>query len=102
MSKFYTDPKSGRANEHEQTVYYSPMPFCMVTRIDGVLCSDGKRRRASCTSHPDTFFSIPATVNVGKRTVSGFVWISDGLYSFTRNAEGKNADALPAWPSSER
>ena len=37
------------------------------------LCPDGKRRLATITSEPDTFFSVPARVQYKGKTVSGFV-----------------------------
>lgn len=75
-----------------------------------VLCSDGKVRKLKrIAATADTFFSVPASVNVGKRTVSGYVTM-ETLQGFTTHDNdddpvvakfvaytyGRNADALPA------
>lgn len=63
-----------------------------------VLCSDGARRYARLTAEPDTFFSIPASVKVRGKTVSGFVWAADdGDIHFTAYESGKNGHLLPMW-----
>lgn len=38
-----------------------------------VLCSDGKRRNAHALKQPDTCFSMPATVQVKGKTVTGYL-----------------------------
>lgn len=59
------------------------------------LCSDGKRRYVRITSEPDTFFSVPGSVKVKGRTVSGFVTCDDGDYKFHASQKGKNGGLLP-------
>jgi hypothetical protein len=74
-----------------------------------VLCADGQVRslkRIAPTA--DTFFSIPASVTVGRRTVAGYVTIEtvDGFSTesdddpavakFIAYTYRANADALPA------
>ena len=66
------------------------------------LCADGTRRYARLTGGPDTFFSIPAQVQVragGKRvTVTGFVTLdscSEDI-EFTANSYGRNGHLLPS------
>jgi len=57
------------------------------------LCEDGKQRTARITAQsPDTFFSIPASVQYKGKTVSGFLtWDKDKevdkfiAYSYRRN-----------------
>jgi len=62
-----------------------------------VRCSDGKTRRVKrVAAIPDTVFSLPAQVNVGKRTVSGFLTTDYDETYFIAYTYGKNADALPA------
>lgn len=62
-----------------------------------VICSDGKTRKIKrVAAHADTVFSVPAQVNVGKRTVSGFITTDYDETYFIAYAYGKNADALPA------
>lgn len=63
-----------------------------------VLCSDGNIRRALILRDADTFYSVPARVQVRGRTVTGFVWIDrDGAVKFTRDSWRDNAHLLPAW-----
>jgi hypothetical protein len=67
-----------------------------------VLCSDGVRRYARLTSEPKTYFSIPASVKVRGKTVSGFVWLADGEdIHFTAYESGKNGHLLPMWHEAE-
>lgn len=76
------------------------------------MCSDGKVRNLKRIAQTaDTFFSIPAAVNVGKRTVSGYVTVetAEGMSTetpddpavvkFIAYTYGANGDALPrgAW-----
>jgi len=73
------------------------------------LCSDGKVRAVSFPrgGHADTFFSVPATVKVKGKTVTGFIMVSsrDGfdtatdddpaVVKFTAYKYGKNGGLLP-------
>lgn len=71
------------------------------------LCPDGKvRRLARISQTADTFFSIPAAVQVGRKTVSGYVTIETvagmstatdedpAVLKFITYTYGKNADAF--------
>lgn len=74
-------------------------------------CADGQVRTATFTAEADTFFSVPARVSVGGKTVSGFVTSDkDSIFSFGgmvmpegievrfhSYAPGKNGALLPAW-----
>lgn len=61
-----------------------------------VLCSDGKRRTAKITSEFDTFYSIPASVQVKGKTVAGFIMSKDdGDIVFAAYQYRKNAYLLP-------
>lgn len=73
------------------------MSFAIGTRHDA-LCADGRARRALVANHADTFFTVPARVSVGGKTVTGFLWIDDGVTKFTANSWLKNA-ALLQWPT---
>ncbi len=55
----------------------SPGPFSCGFSSGKALCSDGKVRaiRFQNGGIADTFFSIPASVKVGGKTVSGFVMV---------------------------
>lgn len=65
------------------------------------LCSDGKVRKLKRISDTaDTYFSVPASVNVGKRTVSGYITVETlnddtAMVYFIAYSYGKNGDALP-------
>lgn len=67
--------------------------------VHNCLCSDGKRRYVWLTGHADTFFSIPASVKVQGKSVSGFVTTVEGSdpvdYEFHANIYGKNGHLLP-------
>lgn len=65
-----------------------------------VMCSDGKVRSLKrIADTADTFFSVPAAVNVGKRTVSGYVTIDEvngeSVVLFIAYEYRKNHDVLP-------
>lgn len=72
------------------------------------MCSDGKVRTLKRIAQTaDTFFSVPASVNVGKRTVSGYVTVEcrsglstetdddPAVVKFVAYSYGRNGDALP-------
>ena len=74
------------------------------------VCSDGRVRTATATGEADTWFSIPARVNVNGRTVTGYIsavdWydlrvaendVPPARYEFRQYTYRKNADALPDW-----
>lgn len=83
------------------SVVYTEMPFQSIRRICNCLCQDGERRTVTVTGEPDTFFSIPARINVKGKTVSGFVTTHDpddwnltgDCYVFV--ATGKNKHLCP-------
>lgn len=68
-----------------------------------VLCSDGKVRSLKRIAiSPDTFFSIPASVTVNGKTVTGYVTSDHSptesgkeTVFFVANQYGKNANLLP-------
>jgi len=83
------------------------------------MCSDGKVRKLKrLASLPDTYFSRPASVDVGGKTVSGFVTLEteeglsteteadSAIVKFVANTYGKNHALLPrgSWkrPEQER
>lgn len=59
-------------------------------------CSDGKIRKlkriAICA---DTFFSVQASVNVGKKTVAGYVSTDEEGVKFHAYTYRKNGNVLP-------
>lgn len=70
-----------------------------------LLCSDGVIRAASLASTADTFFSVPASVRVNGKTVSGYVTTEGAkgastgtpvAYVFRHHTA--HADKLPSWP----
>lgn len=69
--------------------------YYRVFAVKHCMCEDGKRRYARVTSEPDTFFSLPASVTVRGKSVSGFIsLLQDGDYQFTAYTYGKNAHLL--------
>jgi hypothetical protein len=70
-------------NEHGQLIGSAKwMGGPTVARIKGAVCDDGQRRTAYVTGEPDTWFSVPARVNVGQRSVKGWLGCDDGLWHF--------------------
>jgi hypothetical protein len=66
-----------------------------------VLCSDGVRRVAWFTGEPDTFWTIPARVQVKGKTVRGHVYNDmEGVPCFAAYPHLKNAYVLPTWDRS--
>lgn len=79
-------------------------------------CADGKVRSVHFRDGiADTFFSVPASVQVRGRTVSGYVTVETvsgwgiptdddpAIVRFISYTYGKNADALPEWgPTGDR
>jgi hypothetical protein len=79
--------------------------------VKHALCSDGRRRRVRLTSEPDTYFSIPGSVCVHGKTVSGFIMqatdydATDEAHAndtiFSAVLYGKNAALLPNIPAAD-
>jgi len=74
-------------------------PWNIQTHVTRAMCEDGRRRYARITSTPDTFFSIPARVQVQGKTVSGFITGTETDdfqqdYKFVAYDYGKNGHLL--------
>jgi hypothetical protein len=54
-----------------------------LSRVKEAICKDGKKRIAYVTGDPLTYFSLPARVNVGKKSIRGSLYLDDGVYHFT-------------------
>lgn len=65
-----------------------------LAKVEGCPCEDGVRRTAHATAEADTFFSIPACVYVGKKTVGGFLTCDDDGWRFVAVSTGKNAGLI--------
>lgn len=65
-----------------------------VAKVENCPCEDGCRRTAHATAEADSFFSIPACIYVGKKTVGGFLSSSEEGWKFTANPSGRNAGLL--------
>lgn len=90
MARFRRDTKE--VNEFGQTLHYAIwMGGPTLSAIGGCRCAD-KPRMVEISGQPDTFFSIPAKVKVKGKTVSGFVMVMEGCWSFY--ATGKNKRLL--------
>lgn len=71
--------------------------FQLLLEVTNVICEDGKQRTAFITGRSDTIWTTPAKVNVGKKTVSGFITCDDGIYTFQTNSYGKNSDCIKGY-----
>lgn len=76
-----------------ESVRYSAFPFREIVAVRA-LCSDNRERWAR-VGIPDSYFSAPARVSVGGRTVSGFVSFYDRGPTFHASKRGRNARKLP-------
>ena len=56
-----------------------------LARIKGCVCSDGKIRTAYVTGEHLTYWTLPARVNDGKKSVKGQLYFceDEGLWKFT-------------------
>jgi len=65
-----------------------------------VLCADGKIRACRMAPTADTFFSIPASILIKCKRISGYVTIEEyqnqRIYCFRHHTE--HNDKLPKWP----
>lgn len=84
----------GTVHPNGSRSYRTADPFASVARIENCPCEDGVCRTAFATAEADTFFSIPACVYVGKKTVSGFLTYDEEGYRFVVNQMGKNAELI--------
>lgn len=76
-----------------------------------LLCSDGEIRAAELAPTANTFFSVPASIRINGKRISGYMtaeeqrWIQGEkerepfltCYSFRHHTEQKNPHNLPAW-----
>lgn len=72
-----------------------------ILRGSRVLRSDGKVTSLSRLAQTaDTFFSIPASIRVNKKTVSGYVTTEEhkGEVVFCFRHHTIHADKMPSWP----
>ena len=101
--RYCVDEKSGSARKDGSVSFFTPLPFRALAKIVNCLCPDGKRRTVNITGdakihpvsksssrlarketrEPDTFFSVPATVKVKGKNVSGFVTYDSGIEGIT-------------------
>jgi hypothetical protein len=87
MSMTITHPKL-----EQQTVIQNDFPFSAgPQKIIGTLCPDGSQQTAVCSPlGADTFFSIPASVQVKGTRVAGYV-TRETLAGFTTETPGDPA-----------
>jgi hypothetical protein len=77
-------------------------PFGLYTRTGHrLLCADGQVRAAVLASTADTFFSVPASVRLQGRTLSGYMTVEEAgearAYAFRHHTQ--HNDLLPGWPA---
>jgi len=103
---------------HDTNLVLLSGPFAAGYASARAICADGKVRnvRFQNGGTPDTFFSVPASVSVAGKTVSGYVTVETAegwstpsaddpaVVKFIRYEYGKNARFLPAgaWKSTPR
>jgi hypothetical protein len=74
--------------------------YLSLAKVEGCPCEDGVARTAHATAEADTFFTIPACVYVGRKTVGGFLTSGEDGWHFTVYRSGRNAALIkPADPS---
>lgn len=83
----------GTAVEHPNgsRCFRTPPPFRSVAKVERCPCEDGRRRTAFATAEADTFFSVPACVYVGRKTVGGFLASDEDGWRFVTYKHGRNA-----------
>ena len=71
-------------NDHGQIIGMTGGWFSTLARVKNVLCEDGKRRTAYVTTQePSTYWTIEARINIGKKSVRGYLHCTDeGEYLF--------------------
>ena len=80
--KYYVGEE--RTNQHGQVIGMTGGMFSCLSRVTNVLCEDGKRRTAYVTTlEPSSYWTITARINIGKKSVRGFLHCTDeGEYMF--------------------
>ena len=78
-----------------------------LTKVVDALCEDGRRRTARVTGEADTFFSVPASVKVAGKSVSGFITGRESEenqqdYEFIAYSYGKNGHLLDTGKGTEQ
>ena len=81
------------------------MPWGLFRRTGHrLLCADGKIRAAELSQCADTFFSIPASVRINGKRISGYATTDEtaGQRVHTFRPHDKHKPAFPtlAWPDS--
>lgn len=70
-------------NEHGQVLgFTSWMAGKTLARVKGCRFHGETRVTAYVTGEADTFFTQPARINLGKRSVKGFLTCDGGLWTF--------------------
>lgn len=81
-----------------QTTVQITMPWGLYGKYGNrLLCSDGVIRAARLAPTPDTFFSVPASVRVKGKHVSGYYTKEGELHAFRHHTV--HSDKLPVWPN---
>lgn len=106
--RYYANPNDHTLYPDGSKLYRTHGPFASIAKVENCLCPDGKRRTVHTTGEADTFFSIPASVKVKGKTVTGYIttYSADGLTSsacegweFRANKYGKNSGVFDATDS---
>ena len=62
-----------------------------VAKVEGCPCEDGALRTAHATAEADSFWSVPACVYVGRKTVGGQLLSGMEGWTFVVDRNGRNA-----------
>lgn len=91
--------------KYGNTYVTTTMPWGLFPRTGHrLLCADGKVRAASLAQTADTFFSVPASVRIKGRTVTGYMttdetgWPEPELRANVFRHHSGQEDKLPDWP----
>jgi hypothetical protein len=88
-----------------KTFFKQSMPWGLFHRSGHrLLCADGTIRAAELAQTADTFFSIPASVRINGKRISGYATTdeTEGVRVHTFRPHDKHKEAFPslAWPAS--
>lgn len=88
MALYRIDRYEPNPDDPEQQLgFCDGMCGATLTNVKGaIIAGTSERRAARITGEPDTFFSTPARVSLGGKTVKGWLGCDDGVYTFHPDA----------------
>jgi len=89
-------------SKHGQTYVTQSFPWGLYLRNGHrLLCSDGRIRAAELAQTADTFFSIPASVRINGKHVSGFCSVTESHGTAVYVFHAHTVHGLPDFPEGE-